>query len=109
MTGNGIPDTSAAGLPDGFTPDDVADHAVTLQMSSMLINATSAYLEAPTGEDGEAEANLDGLAQRLSASPEAAGRVLLCLASVLVATAPQEDVQAWFSEQAERVKEALGQ
>lgn len=108
MTGNGIPDTSG-GLPDGFTPDDVADHAVTLQMASMLINATSAYLEAPEGEDSEAEANLDGLAQRLSGSPEAAGRVLLCLASVLVATAPQDDVQAWFTEQAQRVAEALGQ
>lgn len=105
MTGNGIPD-----LPEGVGLSDVEDHAVTIQLAGQLINTTSNYLTADAGSEAEkaAEDYLDVLASKISESPDAAGRVLLCLASLVVGTAEQDQVQAWFTEQSQHIMDALG-
>ena len=108
MTGNGIP-APDADLPEGVGLEDVQDHAVTIQLAGQLINATSEYLTADAGSEAEqvAEDYLDMLASKISDSPDAAGRVLLMLASMLVGVAEQDKVQAWFSEQSAHIMAVL--
>lgn len=108
MTGNGIPATGPE-LPEGVGREDVEDHAVTIQLAGQLINATSEYLRAKDGSEAEkaAEDYLDMVASKISESPEAAGRVILALASLLVQAADQEQVQAWFTEQSEHIMAVL--
>ncbi|WKW87085.1 hypothetical protein SEA_NICOLE72_48 [Microbacterium phage Nicole72] len=110
MTGNGIP-ASGPDLPEGIDRSDVEDHAVTVQLAGQLINSTSAYLTAPTGspEEKAAEDYLDMLASRIASSPDAAGRVLLAMASLLVGTADQDEVQKWFTEQSAHIMAVLGE
>jgi truncated hemoglobin YjbI len=112
MTGNGIPapDEEPKGtLPEGVELTDVEDHAVTLHLAGEFVNRTSDYLSAQPGsaEEAQAERMLDSLAERVADSPKASGSVLLCLASVLVSVGRQDEVQAWFTEQAEQVAAAL--
>lgn len=104
MTGNGIP----AGLGEG----DIRRHASIVGMAGALINQTSAYLDAPDGSASETanedqlSAMVEGLLSELPREADIA--LIMVLLSVIIATADEAEVQAWFDFQAQKIKEALG-
>ncbi len=103
MTGNGI--------PAGLGVDDVMRHNFIVGTAARLINAGSDYLESP--DDTAAEiATQDQLAALLaqfeSETPRDADMALvLVLVSLICATVEEADAQAWFDDQAEKIRRAL--
>jgi hypothetical protein len=88
----------------------VMSHAGIVGLSGELLNIAGAYLGAPEGTEEEQAAE-DALTAFLTGvvtlDDDSMSNLLLALASLIVATAPQDDVQAWFDNQAERIAEAL--
>lgn len=88
----------------------VLSHAAIMGLAGGLLNATALYLNAPDGSNEE-QVLEDELATELAAAvmlgDEAVSNLLLALSSLVVATAPEADVQAWFDNQADRIQEVL--
>ncbi|QZD98986.1 hypothetical protein QDA05_gp51 [Microbacterium phage Honeyfin] len=93
-------------IPEGIEREDARGYALSLQVLGNLINYTGAYMtaEAGTAEESEAEDALNEFVERVvSMGPEVSGKALLVFASLITAVGDQERVQAWFTEQGERV------
>lgn len=92
------------------TENEARAHSMVVGAVGHLINLTSAYLNSEDGSDAEAEAN-EVLAQAVATFGEGnlfASDMLLCMASLIVAVAPEEQTQEWFDHQAQKIAETLG-
>jgi hypothetical protein len=101
---------SPADLPEGIGLPDVIEHAAVVGILAGLINSASAYMNAPDGS--EEEARFEGvltlnIAQAMTISEDQMANLLLAACSLIVAVAPEEDAQAWFTHQDEKIQEAL--
>ncbi|QGJ89462.1 hypothetical protein PBI_SMARTIES_58 [Microbacterium phage Smarties] len=97
-------------LPDNIEASDIRAHALSLSVVGGMINLTGKYLSSEDGSPAEAEAEneLDEYVDRVvMMGPEVSGKALLVFASLITATAPQAEVQAWFDDQGERIKPFL--
>lgn len=94
------------------TPDPrtVLNHAAVLGLTGELLNVTALYLNAPDGSNDEQE-HEDALAAHLAAmialGDDAISNMLLAMASLIIATSPEAQVQAWFDDQAQHIQETL--
>ncbi|QNL30263.1 hypothetical protein SEA_CLEARASMUD_53 [Microbacterium phage ClearAsMud] len=93
-------------LPEGFDVEDARTHALSLSIVGNLLNHTGAYLTAEPGTEAEREAEdeLNEFVERITMlGPITTGKALLVFASLVTATGDQEQVQAWFTEQSDKV------
>jgi hypothetical protein len=88
----------------------VVQHAAIIGLTAELLNVTATYLDAPNDTEQETlaeEALADHLRIMVALGDDPVSNILLALASLIVAVAPEDEVQAWFTNQAERIQEAL--
>lgn len=98
-------------LPEGVGVEDVREFAMVHSLCANLINLQSDYLtsEAGTPEEEIAEQALATLSETITGlGDETVGTVILSLVHLVVNTADEEKVQAWFDNQAALIKAALG-
>jgi hypothetical protein len=97
-------------LPEGVELADLQDHAQHVILAGQLINMTGMQLAAPEGSEEQAIAEMMLLrtVERLtSLHPSDVGNVVLILLNIIQGIGSQEEVQRWFDEQLESVKELL--
>jgi len=99
-------------IPADYEPtqNEARAHSMVVGAVAHLIDLTGEYLNSPDGSEQE-EATNAVLVQAIEAYGEGnlfASDMLMCMASMIVATVPQDAAQKWFDTQAEKIAETLG-
>lgn len=93
--------------------DDLRRHGWAIFTMGDVINKASHYLEATDGSPEEEEAErvlgeIIGDVTRATVPRMALADLIMSFASLVCAVAPQAEVQAWFDDQGQHIREALG-
>ena len=92
------------------TQNEARAHSMVVGAVGHLINLTGAYLSSPDGSDEERdrEQELGAAITTMTDGNLFASDLLLCFASLVVATCPEDKAQEWFDTQAQKIAETLG-